>query len=209
MEDEVNQVAAAILSNEPKSKGELLEIKKTLASYLKREKVIKQKFLHKKKSIAIPMRTHSTFLTSIPFLKERVGQLERQLVEFNKSLIMTIGAGKLVEYEEEDYKNMIVIVAGSKSRFTGETISSKMHLSKGMKQAFLSPLTLESSLSLLDEYLEYCQRLDLVDKQIIGVYSSQGNFLTNNDLSFLLVTPSTRESLSNYMKMLNLKLKAY
>lgn len=207
MEDEINQIASLVYSSRNIDKKRLIDNKKQLTRYLKREKEIKRKFIEKQKSFSTPMKAHKNVLTSIPFLKEKIDSLEKRIIDFNKSLIMTIESGKLVQFEEEDYKKMIVVLAGSKSRFTSKEVNKDMHLSKGEKEAFLSPYPLSDCLGLLDEYLEFTMRLDTIDKSILGLYSSQGKFLSNNDLSFLLISPSTRDSLKLYMKALNKKMR--
>lgn len=207
MEDEINQIATLAMSNKKQEKNDLILQKKKLARYLKREKIIKRKFSEKRKSYSMTTKSHENVLTSIPFLKEKINELEKRLVDFNKSVVMTLESNKLVQFEKEDYEKMIVIIAGNKSRFTGETISKDMHLSKGEINSFMSPYNLSDSLGLLDEYLEYTLRLDTIDKSIIGLYMSQDINLTTNDISFLLIAPSTRNSLRIYMNEINRKIK--
>lgn len=205
MEDTINKIIYKI-NFEEMSKKERIDSKNTLTEFIKRNKKIKSKINQKKVNYRNLKMTHENTLYGIPFLKERIDELEKELIEYNKQISIISNSNKLIEFEKKDILGYPVIIAGENSRHVESTITKGHFVTVGIKNAFMGEQSVDYYINLLPEYIETCKRLSHTNRILVGIYDSINAKLTTHDLAFMIIPPSTRDSLAKYQRELNLSI---
>lgn len=136
---------------------------------------------------------HTMIIKRIPFMEEELERLSEELVKFNIRLGQTLEREDLVDFERSTFEGMQVHIAGKYSHFQGSDITGDMHLAKGIVDKYAG-VDLVDDLQALGDYLRISNELDMVDGQVVGVYSSlPGVLFTETELFYLSIPPAARD----------------
>lgn len=189
------------------NKEDLRKVKKELVAFADRDRKIRNQARKKKVKLKKIENSHSLMINQKDLLEKQLKEQEAELIEFNRFLHKAINTPGLDKNGLSDLSNLRVNIAREYTCHMSHVITPNSTLSSLVLVHLALPKSLKHYLSLVQEYVATSKQFNNIETSIIGAYSTKLPNLTQDDLSYLLIAPSVRESIESDIAKVNYFLK--